>query len=149
MAGAQRFEDLVAWQKARALTKAVFEVTSSGPLSRNYRLAGQLESASVSVMSNIAEGYQREGAAGFHRFLTIAKASCGEVRSLLYVLLDADLIDDRTFERLTAQASETSRVLVGLRASVERRLRPSQQRAINEDALPPYLLDPDDPKPEH
>jgi len=72
-------------------------------------------------MSNIAEGFERGSATEFHRFLFMAKGSCAEVRSQLYVALDAHYIDRSTFQGLMEQAEETGRVLGGLRASVERR----------------------------
>lgn len=114
----ERFEDLIAWQKARALTKTIYEVTRTGPFSADRGLAGQIQRASVSIMSNVAEGYERGGRAEFHQFLTIAKASCAETQSLLYVALDADYIDEPTVQRLRAQAREAARVLGGLRAKV-------------------------------
>ncbi len=110
----------MAWQKARALSKVVFEITRSEPLTRRYRLTSQLESAAVSVMSNIAEGFERDGPVEFMRFLTIAKASCGEVRSLLYVLLDAELLSAGEFARLKSQTEEVSRIIAGLHNSIQR-----------------------------
>jgi four helix bundle protein len=140
MAGVRRFEDLIAWQKARSLTKEVFLATSREPMARHFRLAGQLESAAVSVMSNIAEGFERDSVAEFHRFLTIAKASCGEVRSLLYVVEDANLTDAEALDRLRGLTAETNRVVYGLRSSVERRKQSIQERwTINEDGPEPYL----------
>ena len=81
MSGVQRFEDLIAWQKARVLTREIFALTGGNPIARNYRFTGQIQGAATSVMSNIAEGFERGGLAEFQRFLVIAKASCGEVRS--------------------------------------------------------------------
>ena len=143
MAGVQRFEDLIAWQKARALTKAVYDVTESHRFRRQYRLTSQLQSAAVSVMSNIAEGFERDGLAEFHRFLTIAKASCGEVRSLLYVALDAGFLETEAFDRLREQVDEVMRIVVGLRASVERNLKASNRRTIAEDLPIPYHVEPE------
>ena len=141
MARVQRFEDLAAWQKARILTKTVLTLTAGDVFARRYRLAGQLESAAVSVMSNIAEGFERDGTVEFQRFLTIAKASCGEVRSLLYGLVDAELIDIETFERLKAQAEEISRMVAGLRRSLESGHKTSAQRTMGEDFATPYVLE--------
>ena len=141
MAGVQRFEDLIAWQKARGSTKAIFQMTAERTIARHVRLTGQIESAAVSVMSNIAEGFERDGLPEFHRFLTIAKASCAEVRSLLHVTLDANLVDTETFERLKSQADEVARVVGGLRASVERSLKSSGRGSVKEDTLIPYDLD--------
>lgn len=79
------------------------------------------------MMSNIAEGFERDGHAEFKQFLSIAKGSCGETRSLFYAALDADLIDEATFRRLVAQAEGTSKVITGLRSLVDG--WQSQQRA--------------------
>jgi four helix bundle protein len=80
---------------------------------RDFGLRDQIRAAAVSVMSNIAEGYERDGNAEFRQFLYIAKASAGEVRSQLYVALDAGYIDELTFRRLTALAMDTIRLIRG------------------------------------
>lgn len=121
MAGVERFEDLFAWQRARELTKAIDVVTRQGAFGKDFGLAGQTQRAAVSVMSNIAEGFERNGPGEFHQFLSIAKASCAEVRSLLYVAFDAQYIDQQTFDRLFASANEVGRITGGLRASVDQR----------------------------
>ncbi len=121
MAGVERFEDLFAWQRARELTKAIDVVTRQGAVGKDFGLAGQTQRAAVSVMSNIAEGFERNGPGEFHQFLSIAKASCAEVRSLLYVAFDAQYIDQQTFDRLFASANEVGRITGGLRASVDQR----------------------------
>ena len=112
----RRFEDLLAWQKARALTAGVYDVTADGSFSRDFDLRNQIREAAVSTMSNIAEGFDRASHNEFHRFLSIAKGSCGELRSQLYVALDAGYIDRETFGRLQEQALEASRIINGLRA---------------------------------
>ena len=70
-----RFEDLIAWQKARELTKAIYQVTRQGAFAKDFGLSGQIQRAAVSVMSNIAEGFERNRRAEFHQFLSTAKAS--------------------------------------------------------------------------
>ncbi|HEX8237264.1 MAG TPA: four helix bundle protein [Abditibacteriaceae bacterium] len=117
----RRFEDFVAWQKARQLTKAIYIATQRGSFSKDYGLVNQIQRASVSIMSNIAEGFERGGSKEFHQFLSVAKASCAEVRSQLYVALDVGYLDEYTFSQLMSQAEETGRLIGGLRASVERR----------------------------
>jgi four helix bundle protein len=114
----ERFEDLIAWQKARGLVQLVYEVTSRGTFARDYDLKSQFRRASVSVMSNIAEGFERGGRTEFHQFLSIAKASCGETRSLIYVAFDAGYVDDSTFAQLLSCASEVNRITNGLRMAV-------------------------------
>src|SRR4051794_27586550 len=98
-----RFEDLVAWQKARMLTREVYLATREGKIARDFGFASQLQRAAVSVMANIAEGFERRGPAEFSRFLTIAKASCAEVASHLYVALDIGYFERDSFQRLLAQ----------------------------------------------
>jgi four helix bundle protein len=117
----KRFEDLIAWQCARALTKGIYGATREGVFARDYGLAGQIQRAAVSIMSNIAEGYERGRSTEFHHFLSIAKASCAEMRSQLYVALDAGYMDQPAFNHLYAQAEELGRIVGGLRVSVERR----------------------------
>jgi four helix bundle protein len=121
MSEVQQFEDLIAWQKARELTRAVFGVTQQGALARNFGFVDQIQRASISIMSNIAEGFERGSAAEFHQFLFVAKSSCAEVRSLLYVALDAGYIDESAFVALRGQAAEVGKVVGGLRAAVARR----------------------------
>ena len=72
----ERFEDLIAWQKARELTKQIYDITRTNPFSKDFGLKDQIRRASIAVMSNIAEGFDRGGRAEFHRFLVIAKGSC-------------------------------------------------------------------------
>jgi four helix bundle protein len=122
--GVQRFEDLIAWQKARELTASIYEVTQTGSFAADYGLAKQIQRAAVSVMSNVAEGFERGRRAEFAQFLSIAKSSCGEVRSQLYVALDAGYLDQITFAVLQSRADEVTRILGGLRSSVEQQSRP-------------------------
>lgn len=116
------FQDLIAWQKAREFTRSIYQATTRGALARDHGLSGQMQRAGVSIMSDIAEGYERDSRAEFHRFLAISKASCAETRSLLYVALDAGYIDQQSFDGLMSRAREVSRVVGGLRAAVGRQL---------------------------
>jgi four helix bundle protein len=116
----EKFEDLIAWQKARKLTQTVYEATRQGTFARDFGLSGQIQRSSVSVMSNIAEGFERNRRAEFHQFLSMAKASCGEVRSQLYVARDIGYLNDESFDRLFEQSNEVSQIIGGLRASVQR-----------------------------
>jgi four helix bundle protein len=117
-----RFEDLVAWQKARVLTRDVYKTTQRGTIAKDWALSSQLQRASVSIMSNLAEGFERTHAREFHQHLNVAKASCAEVRSHLYVALDVGYVDQKGFDSLMTQAEETARIVGGLRASVERKM---------------------------
>ena len=115
------FQDLIAWQKARALTASIYRVTKKGEFSRDFGLKDQIRRAAVSVMSNIAEGFERGRPAEFHQFLSIAKGSCAELRSQLFVALDADYLVASDFETLMANAEEVGRIVGGLRAGVQRK----------------------------
>ena len=117
----KRFEDLIAWQKARKLAGRIYQTTSEGSFARDFYLKDQIRRAAVSIMSNIAEGFERNSAADFHRFLVMAKASCAELRNQLYLALDVAHIQAAQFGLLMEQATEVSRIIGGLRASVERR----------------------------
>ncbi len=114
----EKFEDLIAWQRARELTKIIYKVTKLGDFFKDFGLRDQIRKASVSIMSNIAEGFERGGRSEFHQFLVIAKGSSAELRSQLYVALDVEYIDSIKFQSLDALAKKTSRLLGGLRAAV-------------------------------
>ena len=116
----ERFEDLFAWQKARGLARAVYDVSRQGAFSRDFELCRQIHRAAISTMSNIAEGFERGQRGEFHQFLSIAKSSCAELRSQLYVAFDVGYIDDAQFTELLAQAEEVGRIIGGLRAGVDK-----------------------------
>lgn len=117
----ERFEDFIAWRKARELTGKIYALTETGRLSKDYGLRDQLRRSAVSIMANIAEGFERGRPSEFHQFLSVAKASCAEFRSHLYVAWDVKYLESREFEELKSEAEELARVLGGLRASTERR----------------------------
>ncbi|MEM6562760.1 MAG: four helix bundle protein [Planctomycetota bacterium] len=118
----ERFEQLDAWQRARELTREVYGVTATGTFSRDFGLRDQIRRAAISIMSNIAEGFERGTTKDNHRFVCIAKASAAEVRSQLYVALDAGHVDRNTFDDLQALGNEVSRLLGGYRAALARRI---------------------------
>jgi four helix bundle protein len=113
MASIKRFEDFEAWKKARVLRSAIRTVTRKEPFCRDYKFCAQIVDAALSVMSNIAEGFERDGNSEFRQHLYIAKGSIGEVRSQLYAALDNGYIDQATFDRLTEQATEVGRLISG------------------------------------
>jgi four helix bundle protein len=114
----KRFEDLIAWQKARQLAKIVYTITRQNPFARDFGLSSQIQRAAVSIMSNIAEGFERGGRKEFHQFLSIAKGSCAELRSQLYVALDIGYITESEFAEVFSLAEEVGRIVGGLRSSV-------------------------------
>ena len=120
MSKVTRFEELIAWQKARQLAKDVYMVSQSGKFASDFGLRDQIQRAVVSIMANIAEGFERNRAGEFHQFLSIAKASCAEVRSHLYIAFDIGYIEQAKFEKLLTQAEEVGRVIGGLRSAISR-----------------------------
>ncbi len=109
----ERFEDIKAWQKARELVKNTYEITSKESFAKDYGLKEQIRRASVSVMSNIAEGFPRQTDKEFIQFLHIAKGSASEVQSQLYVALDLKYISQATLKELYELAEETIRLSSG------------------------------------
>jgi four helix bundle protein len=127
----EKFEDLIAWQKARVLTANIYRISRKGEFGKDFRLSGQIQGAAVSIMSNIAEGFERGGLGEFHQFLSTAKASCAELRSQLYVALDVGHIDSPTFHDLRTQSEEVGRIVGGLRVSIARqRTKPQRGRYL-------------------
>jgi four helix bundle protein len=94
MAKIEKFEDLIAWKKARQLTKDIYEVSRQGSLNKDVGLKAQMQRAAVSIMANLAEGFERGKRTEFHQFISVAKSSCAELRSHLYVALDAGYLDN-------------------------------------------------------
>ena len=114
------FEDLIAWQKARQLATEIYRFSNQGDFASDFDLRDQIRSAAVPVMSNIAEGIDRGSRGEFHQFLVIAKASCAEVRSQLYVAQDVGYINQTAFEVVGSSTSELSRIIGGIRAAVQK-----------------------------
>jgi four helix bundle protein len=121
LARIERFEDVIAWQKARSLTCEVYRVSNQGAFARDFALRDQVRRACISVMSNIAEGFERYSGAEFKHFLAVARGSAAEVRSQLYLACDLGYVDQETFDRFRRDCSEISRLLGALRTSIERK----------------------------
>jgi four helix bundle protein len=124
MAIIRRFEDIEAWRKARDLTKVVYGLTNDGALARDFALKDQMRRAAISVMANIAEGFERDGNKEFLQFLAVAKGSRGELRSHLTVASDQHYMTRTQYESCYGKAVEVSRMVSGLM----RHLRSSQMR---------------------
>jgi len=106
-----KFEDLKAWQKARELTNEVYRLSQKSPLSRDFGLRDQLQRAAVSVMANLAEGFERAHRAEKLQFWNVAKASAGETKSLLYVVGDNGLAEKQAVEQIQNLCSEASTIV--------------------------------------
>lgn len=104
----KNFEDLEIWKLARSLTHEIYTIVRTSKLSRDYGLREQMQRAAVSIMSNVAEGFERGGNQEFVQFLYVAKASCGELRSQLYVALDQEYIDQRIMDKSVATLKRLS-----------------------------------------
>jgi four helix bundle protein len=122
MAKITKFEELIAWQRSRQLTREIYLCTKSGAFAKDFGLCNQIQRASVSIMSNIAEGFERGRRKEFHQFLSVAKSSCAEVRSQLYVALDVGYISQERFDQLQSLAEEVGKILGGLRRRVEQQI---------------------------
>lgn len=110
-----RFEDLDCWKEARKLTQQIYGAISRNPFwQRDVRLCGQIQAASVSVMSNIAEGLVRHSDKEFVQSLFIAMSSAAEVQSHLYVAIDQKYLSQESFDEIYAQAEKTSKIISGL-----------------------------------
>lgn len=114
MAKIEKFEDIESWTMGREVAKRVYELTSNGRFSKYFALCGQIRRATISIISNIAEGFERGGNKEFLNFLAMAKGSCGEVRCQLYAALDQSYVDQREFDALISKLNETSRLISGL-----------------------------------
>ena len=112
-----QFEDLVVWQKAKALSVAVYRVTGRGSFARDFGLRDQIRRAAVSVMSNIAEGFERYSRPEFRQFLAVARGSVAEVRSQLHLARELGYLPEPEFYALHADCQEISRMLASLRSS--------------------------------
>jgi four helix bundle protein len=107
----ERFEDIIAWQKAKGLTVQIYSLFEN---SKDFGFKDQIQRASVSVMNNIAEGFERKGNKEFAYFLYIAKGSCGEVRSMLILAKELNKISEKDYEKLYIQSEEISKIITGL-----------------------------------
>lgn len=107
-------EEIEAWQKARTLVQEIYHISKQMEFSRDFTLKNQIRKAAISIMSNIAEGYERNGNKEFSQFLSIAKGSIGEVRSQLYVAMDQKYITLQVFERTNQILLETGKMIGGM-----------------------------------
>jgi four helix bundle protein len=104
----KNFEELEIWKDARVLTRVVYQLTRNPKFSKDFGLRDQIRRAMVSIMSNIAEGFERGGNQEFIQFLYVAKGSCGEVRSQLYVAMDQGYVDQKVVDDLLTSLKRLS-----------------------------------------
>ncbi|MDO8591057.1 MAG: four helix bundle protein [bacterium] len=130
----EKFEDVIAWQKAKTLSLMIYRLFKSN---RDFSYCDQIQRASVSVMNNIAEGFERRSDKELMNFLYIAKGSCGEVRSMLYLAKELGYIKEVEFMELSSLSSEISKIISGFILTSEERVnmsscsqRPSRSQTI-------------------
>ncbi len=117
----ERFEDIRGWQEARTLVAGIYALSGTGTFSKDYGLRDQIQRAAVSVMTNIAEGFDCESRAEFSRFLGIAWRSAVEVQSLLYTALDLGYLDQASFAEHYERARIAKALIGGLKHSLKPR----------------------------
>jgi four helix bundle protein len=121
MALIKKFEDILAWQEARKLVRDIYGITREGTFAKDFGLRDQIQRAAVSVMANIAEGFDCESHVEFARFLGISRRSAIEVQSLLYAAFDIGYITDEIFQREYSQADKVKALTGGLKQSLKPR----------------------------
>lgn len=114
MATAKKFEELEVWIKAKDVSVTVYKLTNDGEFKKDFGLRDQIRRASVSVVSNIAEGFERNGTKEFAQFLSLAKGSAGEIRAQLYIAKELNYINEIDFNLLIGKVTEVSKMLSGL-----------------------------------
>lgn len=107
----EQFEDIIAWQKSKSFTIEIFKLFENF---NNYNFKNQIERASLSVMNNIAEGFERKSNKEFKYFLYVSKGSCAEVRSMLYIAFELKYINEEHFNDLISKSLEISKIISGL-----------------------------------
>ncbi len=121
MALIERFEDIQAWQEARKLVKMIYILTNKDHFAKDYGMKDQIRRASVSVMANIAEGFDCDSKVEFARFLGIARRSAVEVQSLLYAAVDTNYISQNEFDLYYEQARKAKALAGGFQRSLAKR----------------------------
>jgi four helix bundle protein len=121
----ERFEDIDGWKRGRQLTRSIYQLIRNSEFSKDYGLKDQITRASVSVMNNIAEGFDGGSEAEFIRFLAYAQRSATEVMSCLYVALDNEYISDSEFEKTYALCEETRKLIGGFIKYLKSKSQPS------------------------
>lgn len=127
-----RFEEIEAWKTARELTKMIYALTEHGQFSKDFGLKNQIQRAAVSVMSNIAEGFESRTQAQFLEYLGRSKASAGEVRCQLYIALDLKYLTQEQFKQAFDLADKSSRQIARFMDYLETH---PQSRRVREEGL--------------
>ena len=107
----EKFEDIRAWQSAREVVNRIYEISQDEKFKRDYTLGDQIKRASISIMSNVAEGFSRQSRKEFIQFLFIAEGSAAEVQSQLYIALDQGYISEKEFKEIYDKTEEAAKLL--------------------------------------
>jgi four helix bundle protein len=116
----KNFEEMVAWQRARRLNRVIYSESNNAEFKNDFALKNQIRKSSISIMSNIAEGFERNSQKEFKYFLNVAKGSAGELRSQLYIALDLGYINNNLFDTCHGMVSEISKMLYGFMKHLDR-----------------------------
>ena len=122
MASFKRFEDILAWQKARQSTKFVYEITATGQFAKDFGLRDQIRRSCISIMANIAEGYGRRSDKEFSNFLNIAHGSIAETQSHLYIAVDLNYLNQNDFQKIYSLLDEVSKMIMSLTQHLRKNL---------------------------
>ena len=114
MALISKFEDIVAWQEARKLVRAVYAMTRVGGLGKDFEMRDQFRGAALSSMNNIAEGFERKGDKEFSQFLFIAKGSCGELRAQMDIIMDQGYVKDAPYKSIRNKSEKLNSMISNL-----------------------------------
>ena len=125
MATWKSFEEIEAWKESSRLVCEVYRVTREGEFSRDFALRDQIRKSAISVPSNISEGFERDSTKAFINFLYIAKGSCGELRTQIYLARKLGYIDAARMKKLVAKAKDVSRMIAGLIGYLEKSMTKS------------------------
>ena len=129
------FEELKSWQEARKLAKEVFLITQKNGFERDYGFKDQIRRASISITSNIAEGFERGGNKEFIQFLHYAKGSCGEVKSQLYLAYDLEYISETEMKKLNKSTTKIGALIHGLIKYLKTSEMDGLKYKVEEDSL--------------
>lgn len=121
MSGVDKFEDLLIWQMAHHLAKCIYKITKNDGFSHDWGLRDQIRRAVISIMSNIAEGFERYSRQEFKHFLSIARGSCAEVRSQIQLAYSLDYLSKSDFSSIFDQCIDLSRAIGGLYSSLDKK----------------------------
>jgi len=114
----KKLEEIEVWKRGCRLAVEVYRIAEKDPLAKNWGLRDQIQRAAISIPSNIAEGYERDSSAEFRRFLLIAKGSCGELRTQLYIIKALGLLSEEDTKSLIQECIEISSMLKGLSSQI-------------------------------